>query len=339
MKDFTNYKPINTSGARDFGEDTNDIEVVIEDEIETELLDAEQEIEEPKEPVQPKKPAFQAPKKPHRSQKRIQQLAQQKRDLEAQLEEERRKNQELQRSYVVADKNGKEGTKLALTKTIEALTAQLRQSMVDGDADKTVELQDALMNAKMELRSIESVIKNIKEPEPVKPAPKAQEVSHKAMEWVEDHPQFKTDPVFYGAAIALNNKLIAEGFDSDSDEFYEELNSRLAPKFPEVFGDLNESVVESEEDTDSSDTDGEELTDVKPKSVKPSPKQTVAASARPVGKTIPVRKTQQVTLSDADLAMATRMGLDPKKYALRKMHMSKNRGEDGYAPIFIPTKD
>ncbi len=342
---MTKYVPIDTSPRRQFEEDATgslpqdeEFEIAL-DNIDTDLDDAEEELAAAAAAKvdKPKKPEA---KKPHRSQKRIMQLANEKRELAELLEAERQKNAELQRTTVATVKTSKQGTKAALEAKIVSLSARLKQAMVEGDTDQTIELNDELLNTKMELAVLAAEISNIQEPEAAPRAPsKAQpQVSRKALAWVEAHPAFKTDPVFYGAAMATNNRLMQEGFDPDSDDFYDELNERLAPKFPEVFGDLPQDDVESEEDTDSSDFDGEELPDVKPVSKKPSPKQTVSASARPTGKgATPPRKSEKVTLTQDELAQAHRMGISPEKYALRKMHMAKNKRADGYTPIFIPT--
>lgn len=329
---MTNYKPIDTKPRVQFEED-NAIEIDVTD-IETEVEASGDDLEEAQSPVEVPKAPARVQHKASRSQKRIQQLAAQKREMEAELEASRREIEELRKAAYTGTKTGKESTKIALEGKIQGIVAQLRQAMTDGDQDLVITLQDDLMNAKMELAGLTAEISSMREPETTKAPARAPEVSQKALDWIEDHPAFKTDPLFHGAAMAVNNKLVKEGYDHTTDEFYEELNARLAPKFPEVFGDTEQDDVELEEDTDSSDFDGAP-TDVKPKA-KPSPKQTVAASARPSGKgATPPRKSEKVTLTQVELAQATRMGITPEKYALRKMHLERNRGVDGYTPIHI----
>ena len=59
--------------------------------------------------------------------------------------------------------------------------------------------------------------------------------SQKAIDWAEKNTWFKSDPEMTDYAQRIHRGLVAEGFDTESDNYYNELTQRVKLKFPESF--------------------------------------------------------------------------------------------------------
>lgn len=351
MTNNTPYKPIHIPNSDEAADEIVDIEL---DDV-TALQDEDQQEPEVKEQVV-EKPAkkdddFGFQKKASRAQKRIKQLHGRAAELEQALEQERIKNAELLKQYSQGAKATKEDQQKDLENQVKLLMQRQIASMKEGNDEEVAVIQDEIFDIKLKLNNLKTEIKGWKEPEEVKQQPKQPQVSEKALEWIEDHPQFKTDEYFYSAALITNQKLIKEGFDPESDEFYQEINRRLAPKFPEVFGKKGkkeqkaiaseeEDGVEYTEDDISTheDDDGDNFEDTETNTEPTMKRRQIAASSSRSTPTNQVNKGQtknKVQLTQQDLRQAERWGLTPQQMARRIMHAQKNKRPDGYVPIFI----
>ena len=66
-----------------------------------------------------------------------------------------------------------------------------------------------------------------------KPNPKAQK-------WAEENEWFGDDEIMTQAAYVIDSQLISEGFDGTEDEYYNQLDARLAKRFPNELSPKNE---------------------------------------------------------------------------------------------------
>ena len=66
--------------------------------------------------------------------------------------------------------------------------------------------------------------------------------SQKAIDWAEKNTWFKSDPEMTDYAQRIHRGLVAEGFDTESDNYYNELTQRVKLKFPESFNDLDQTT-------------------------------------------------------------------------------------------------
>jgi hypothetical protein len=87
------------------------------------------------------------------------------------------------------------------------------------------------------------------------------------------------------AAFSIDQKLVQEGYDATSDEYYSEVDKRLRREFPHKFEES---------------------------SVKSKPQQKVASAGRVAGNTSSKR---QVKLSPAEVQMAKRLNVPLTEYA------------------------
>ena len=112
-----------------------------------------------------------------------------------------------------------------------------------GDADAVVEAQekltaakirtDRLNNIQLPLQEDQTTVKedNIQESTPVK-------VDEQATEWAKANTWFGSDDEMTSFALGLHNKLVKQGMNPQSDEYYEAINGRMREIFPGNFGDV-----------------------------------------------------------------------------------------------------
>jgi len=185
-----------------------------------------------------------------------------------------------------------------------------RQAYEEGNTDKILEAQEALINAQSELKSADYQLNEIKHrpkqaPEEFKaPAPQQPQVhqppepSAKALKWSQENPWFGQEKDMTALAYGVHEKLIRdEGFDPNSDEYFEAIDRTMRSRFPDYFGEGDSGSDEPSQDEQSSSTSR-------------SPSVVVAPSSRNNG-----AKPRKVRLSRTQLALAKRLGLTPEQYA------------------------
>jgi len=193
--------------------------------------------------------------------------------------------------------------------TLQQAKDRYRVAYEEGNTDKVLEAQEALMNAQAEMKSADYQLNQLKNrPKQVeRPQQQAQqqpqqaqtqrqkppEPSPKAVQWAEDNPWFGKEKDMTALAYGVHERLVrAEGVDPNSDEYYEAIDRTMRSKFPEYFG---------EDDSGS---------DVKSSSTSRSPSVVVAPSQRNNG-----AKPRKLRLSRTQIALAKRLGLTPEQYA------------------------
>lgn len=345
MADNTGYKPINTAQPAmqefvDAGSKVVDIE--IEEDVNGKAIEPEAA------PALELTPALvvedKEVKRKSRARERIKEVLTERDAYAQQLAEERREKEELKKQLLHGNTQTKESFKLALEDQIKSLNQQYVSAMNSGQFDLAATIQDQIVNAKMELKPLTTELlanrQELQKAESVKPAQVQQtnQIPEKALEWIADHPEFRTDEVFNAATIATNNQLLREGFDPKTDEFYEEIDTRLARRFPEMFGVVQQNSVQL---SNKSSSDGKQP-DVKDQVVIAAPavetkartvEQVVSGSSRPSANTISKSRTTQVTLSAQDVKQAEAWGWSLERMARRMAHQEANRSENGYVPI------
>ena len=180
------------------------------------------------------------------------------------------------------------------------------QSAIEGqDASKIMEANDKLTQlavekekARLEMTNREEKKKaeeekskqqqNVQaEPQTAETSQTAPQITPRAKKWAEENEWFGTDEVMTNAAITIHNNISQEGIEVDSDEYYNEVNSRLKRYFPESFDNTNDE----------------------PKKETPKPVQTVASA----GRSQQGRRT--VKLTKSQVAIAKRLNVPLEEYA------------------------
>lgn len=323
------YKELSTNNK----DEEQDFQIVIEEvEGEEANKDLENQIDKDEgkgeETPAPKKKEVEdeAPRKPSRAEKRIKELHTSNKEKDARLAQMAEELENLKKNQSESTKITKEDLRGTLEASIENLNGRLIKAMEEGDTATTVAVQNELLKTSNKLHDLNKELDSYKPYEPKKLQQEQQhKVSEKAVEWIEAHPAFRTDEVFQAAALAVNQKLIMDGWDADSDEFYEEVTARLEKRFPDVFGIEDSNGVKSKDKEESSDEDK-----TKNKSQRHT-EQTVSGASRTPSTTSDGKpsnsKKSTITLTQEDIRLAKRWNMTPEQFAKRKLALqNKERG-------------
>ena len=117
--------------------------------------------------------------------------------------------------------------------------------------------------------------------------------SDKAREWAQRNTWFGTDDVATSVAFAVHKQLENEGFDTESDAYYSEIDKRVRQELPHKFN------VEANK----------------------KPVQTVASATR---NTSTGRKQNRIELTPSEQALAKKLGVSFKDYAIQKARLQKS---------------
>jgi hypothetical protein len=185
---------------------------------------------------------------------------------------------------------------------LQAAKQKYKEAYEAGDTDAIIAAQEGLNNAQIRLdkvnnlkpradqqdtETLQSQPVNVQQQKaPTQPAQPPRDL--KAEAWRNDNPWFGSDDEMTAAALGYHSKLVKEGVNPQSDEYYEKVNSRMRQLFPENF----------DEDVDDAP---------EPKKVKKA-STVVAPATRSTG---PIK----VKLSQTQIALAKRMGVSLADYA------------------------
>src|SRR6056300_996047 len=126
----------------------------------------------------------------------------------------------------------------------EKVKNALKAALEANDVDKITEAQDslsklsvekekvALAQAEKDLRAKQAEEEKTYENSAQQAAP---QISHKAQEWAEDNEWFGSDRVMTSAAMGIHEDLLQEGIETESDEYYNQINKRMKEYFPQKF--------------------------------------------------------------------------------------------------------
>jgi hypothetical protein len=187
-------------------------------------------------------------------QQRISKLTKKYRDEEAQraaavefAESVKKQNDELKARLDALDQSyvGEFGTRV--DSQIEAAKQSYQKAYDEGDSEAMFEAQKNLSKLALDQAQLEQAKRTqekraqvreepvqaqqpVQQPAPAKPDPKAED-------WASKNEWFGTDQTMTYAAFGVHRTLIEEeGFDPQSDEYYNELDNRMRSEFPQKFG-------------------------------------------------------------------------------------------------------
>ena len=206
--------------------------------------------------------------------------------VKKEAEELKARMKSLDQGYV-QEYSGRVESELAAAKN------QLRQAMSIGDTDAAVEAQERLASltlAKERARQAQSRFNQESEaPAPQaapQEAPQQRRPDPKAEDWAERNEWFGKDQTMTYAAFGIHKELVeAEGFDPNSDEYYTELDKRIAEEFPHK---LKKSSSQGSR-----------------------PVQTVASASRTANNS----GRRKVKLTSSQVAIAKKLGVPLEEYA------------------------
>jgi hypothetical protein len=125
---------------------------------------------------------------------------------------------------------------------IEQAKFNYRNAYETGDTDKILEAQEnltALQAEKFKLSDYRPQ-QYVESPEPnftqAPQRPQVAEPDAKAKSWAERNPWFQKDPEMTSYAFGVHQRLVTEGYDTSSDEYYAAIDESIQKRFPENFG-------------------------------------------------------------------------------------------------------
>ena len=192
------------------------------------------------------------------AEKRIRQLIKQRKEREEQLEAQQQQIADLQAQLQNSTQKVQETEQASLVSYENQLKEKLKlaeegykNAYDSGDKDKLLEAQKAIADATTELRMVDAkrfymddqakkteskqVDSGDKEaPKETQPKPQQPPKLHKlAREWISDNSDwYNKDRILTQAAHVVNEDLLQEGFDPETEEFYTEISKRLKKEMP-----------------------------------------------------------------------------------------------------------
>ena len=121
----------------------------------------------------------------------------------------------------------------------------LQAAIQENDTEKQVEAQQAISKMAVERQNLATQKLQVEAEPEEQPAPILEQPannepkppSDKANKWAEANPWFNNDKVMTSAAMVIHGDLVQEGFDVESDDYYNEISQRIRTRFPQEFGD------------------------------------------------------------------------------------------------------
>lgn len=186
-----------------------------------------------------------------------------------------------------------ESAKARATAELEQAKRAYKEAYEAGDADKVVAAQEALTAAKIRAeRAAAWRPAPLQVEETTVQIPKTTQepaVDQKAAAWQKANPWFGSNQEMTSLALGLHHRLVEEGYDPRSDEYYERINAGMRKRFPEEFDD-------------SSGTN----------EAPPAPKPRQSTVVAPATRTTAPKK---ITLTESQMRIIRKLGITPEQYA------------------------
>lgn len=150
-------------------------------------------------------------------------------------------NKKLQGSLGQGQQALLEQAKKVVANEVEQAKQKYKQAYESGDSDALVAAQEELTTAKIRFERVNNFKPAVAKPEEpvVQPVPRPVEqpvqLDTKARAWQDANPWFGTDDEMTAVALTVHKKLVESGVNTNSDEYYERINSRVRQLFPDAF--------------------------------------------------------------------------------------------------------
>ena len=238
----------------------------------------------------------------HDQRRAAEQAAREKAELEAMAARLVEENKKLKGTVGQNQQAMLEQAKKMAERELEEAKASFKSAYDAGESDAVVAAQEALTAAKLKADRVNNIkLPTLQEQEvdvqPQTSAPAT--VDSRAVEWQQANSWFGQDEEMTSFALGLHQKLVKQGVNPRSDEYYEKINSRMRQVFPESFDDVDDE----------------------PEETKPRRKTNVVAPA--TRSTAP----KKIVLTQTQVALAKRLGVPLEEYAKQvAMEMRKQNG-------------
>lgn len=210
--------------------------------------------------------------------------------------------QELEQRYLKTDEDRLTEARSRIETQVVALKQIIRKAREEGDVDTETEAQQRLASLTYENGQIDAATQQraawlaqqqaaAQQPAQQPVQQQQRQVDPRVEEWAEKNKWYGRDNVMTHAAWGIHRQLIqVEGFDANSDEYYDELDKRIRDAFPHKF-----------EETAGTQARATRVV------------QTVAPASRSSGINSTARRT--VKLTPSQVAIAKKLGVPLEEYA------------------------
>jgi hypothetical protein len=194
---------------------------------------------------------------------------------------------------------------------ITSAKKKVEQAYETGDPSLIADAQEALTDAKIKMQTLK-----FQRP-PLQPVEKDVELTQqyqetrqvtdpKAEAWRSKNTWFGPDDEMTALALGLHNRLVRQGVDPRSDEYYSRVDETMRKRFPENFDEESKSEPETRTMARG----------------KPEPRKAATVVAPATRSTAP----KKVQLTQSALALAKKFGLTPEQYAKETLKLEQNNG-------------
>ena len=174
-------------------------------------------------------------------QKRIQKLVTQRREAEVQAKQIQEQNAQLQKRLERLEQGSQQSAEANFNQRYQQTKSALHKAVEEGDTDAQVNFQEQMADMRAAMR-IAEMQKQQRQQRSVSPTVgRAQQAAQnpappKAMSWWQQNNWFNAAGFERetAAARAIDVQLDLEGYDKNSDDYYDHLNNRLQKVFPEL---------------------------------------------------------------------------------------------------------
>ena len=183
----------------------------------------------------------------HNERRRAEEAAREKDEALAFAQSIAEENKKLKGSLNVGQTALLEQAKKVVSNEVDDAKRRYKLAYESGDSDALVDAQELLTSAKIKMDRVNNFKPALQdEQNEVKIAPREvprqPQADPKAARWQNENSWFGSDDEMTSFALGLHTKLIKNGIDPNSDEYYAKINSRIRQVFPENFGlDNNET--------------------------------------------------------------------------------------------------
>jgi hypothetical protein len=185
----------------------------------------------------------------HNERRRAEEAAREKEEALAFAQSIAEENKKLKGSLNVGQTALLEQAKKVVSNEVDDAKRRYKLAYESGDSDALVEAQELLTTAKIKMDRVNNFKPALQDEESnVKIAPREvprqPQADPKAARWQSENSWFGSDDEMTSFALGLHTKLIKNGIDPNSDEYYAKINSRIRQVFPENF-DLDNNETET----------------------------------------------------------------------------------------------
>lgn len=198
--------------------------------------------------------------------------------------------------------------KEAAEREFEIAKREYKDAYDAGDTERVISAQERLTNAQFKLQQAtgyrpvyvsqkqntgqeQQISVNTEYERPQVPRPDT-----KAMAWQERNPWFGSDEEMTSLALGLHEKLVKNGVDPRSDDYYRRIDSTMRKRFPDYFGGTQEQA-------------------------KPTPRAKAATVVAPATRSTAPKK---IVLTKTQVNLAKKLGITPEQYARELMKENRN---------------